>query len=227
MSHHLQTLANEREKATREHASLKSDLKAKCQQHAMDLEADHLIGKQAKRCTQCPSPLTAGKLKRKKTISEVASQATSLISELMDMDSNAQMSEAGEDNSPTPIADVPLAPLTTNVILQTQSSTTPAPMSPHTKLLNMMAKDFQQMGDLIDSKLAKALALINKCLNEIKNGPNAWDPKFGFDDHNILNDPTYDPNFREEDITSKQCTTLANQQATQHFTMEWDNAQNH
>jgi hypothetical protein len=87
--HHLQTLTNEREKAARKYAFLKSDLKVKRQQRAVDLEADCLIGKQAKRRTQCPSPLTATKLKCKKITSEVASYATSPISKLIDMDMDA------------------------------------------------------------------------------------------------------------------------------------------
>jgi hypothetical protein len=87
--HHLQALANKREKAAREHASLKLDLRVECQQCAADLEADRLIGKQAKRCTQCPSPLTATKPKHKKTTSKVASRATLPVSELMDVDTDA------------------------------------------------------------------------------------------------------------------------------------------
>jgi hypothetical protein len=95
------------------------------------------------------------------------------------------MSEAGEDNSPTPLTDTPLAPLTTNVTPQTQTSPTPAPVSPYTELLEMITKGFQQIGDIIDSKLTKVLTLVNKQLDEIKNGLNAWDSKYRFN-HNIL-----------------------------------------
>jgi hypothetical protein len=136
------------------------------------------------------------------------------------------MSKAGEDNLPTPLADTPLALLATNPAPQPQPSATPAPVSPYTELLKMMTKGFQQMGDIIDSKLAKALAPVNKRLDNIENGPNTWDPKFRFDDHNILADPTYNPNYREEDVTSEQHAALANQQAAQWFTAEWDNKQN-
>jgi hypothetical protein len=64
-AHHLNVLEAEREKGVREIATLKANLKAERQQRKDDIEADQIIGKQAKRCHARPNPLVPRETKKR------------------------------------------------------------------------------------------------------------------------------------------------------------------
>ena len=129
------------------------------------------------------------------------------------------MGEVEEGNSLTLIADVPLAIPTDPPAEPASQTIMEPPASPHTKLLGMMAKRFQQMGDLIDSKLQKALDPIKSRLKDLETGPNAWAEEYSFRDNigNIGIEMGLD-----NDATPEQQQLLAAQQHAQ----AWEDEQN-
>ena len=156
--HMDKTLAEARAKSEIEIAAFKADLKAQHTQRKADLEQDAVLA----RCTPKkprPDPINTTRSQRNvsRSTSRCPSPSQSVIevTEPMTINANETPFDPQVENSPTPTSAV------CTLIPRASKAPSSTPTDKLDDILSMMHKGFKNMGNIIDSKLEKALAPIN------------------------------------------------------------------
>jgi hypothetical protein len=132
------------------------------------------------------------------------------LTEPMLLDTNEPLDPQNE-NSPTPTNEggIPIPVLLASELLSENSKLD--------DILSMMHKGFENMGNIVNSKLEKALALINSCLHQLEGAPCQLDniyPNWGQGDVDIDSSLT---NY----VTPEQLDLLCIQCESQEFTKQY------
>ena len=137
--------------------TFKVDLKAQHVQHKADLEQDAIL---ARHTPKKPHPDPINTLQSRRSMSRSTSHCSSpsrsetALMELMNLDTN-EPSAPQEENSPIPTNDSGIP------ILVSHASEAPSKHSKLDDIISIMHKGFENMGNIVNSKLEKALAPIN------------------------------------------------------------------
>ncbi len=202
---HNAQLAKAREDADAQLAAFKSDLRAERGQRQADLEQDRLLGKASKRKQARPSPISTPTVRRSRTESRSSSRAPSPARSDQYTDDGSLATEVVvpkdlvtlpvdvdmEGNSPTPRADIPLAPQ--------------PDVAPKNALLEALAQGLKQINDNFAGKfdaIATRLATIEQGSDPYNY--DHWNPQWG------LGESGADMGFPDEN-TPEQDAMLAAQ----------------
>jgi hypothetical protein len=155
--HTNKILAEACSKSEIEITTFKVDLKAQHMQCKADLEQDAIL---ARHTLKKPHPNPINTLRSRRSMSCSTSHCPSpshsetALMEPMNLDTN-EPSAPQEENSPTPTNDGGIP------IPVSHASEAPSKHSKLDDIISMMHKGFENMGNIINSKLEKALAPIN------------------------------------------------------------------
>jgi hypothetical protein len=156
--HTDKALAEARSKSEIEIATFKADLKAQRTQRKADLEQDAVLARRTPKKPR-PDPINTSRSRRNasRSTSRCPSPSRSVIevTEPMTLDADEPLDPQIE-NSPTPTS-------TVHVPIP-RASEAPSENSKLDDIITMMHKGFENMGNIVDSKLEKALAPINSHL---------------------------------------------------------------
>jgi hypothetical protein len=158
--HTDKALAEACSKSKIEIATFKADLKAQRTQRKADLEQDAILVQHTLKKPR-PDPINMTRARRSASCSTSRCPSPSHseieVTEPMTIDANEPLDPQVE-NSPTPMSAIH-APIPC-----TSKAPSNAPTDKLDNLLTMMHKGFKNMGNIVNSKLEKALAPINSCL---------------------------------------------------------------
>jgi hypothetical protein len=183
-------------------AAFKVDLKAQHAQCKANLKQDAILAKRTPR-KPCPDPINTSRSQQNASCSTSCypspSHSVIEITEPMALDTNEPL-DLQNENSPTPTSAVPV-----------QIPHVPEAPSKSSKLddiISMMHKGFKNMGNIINLKLEKVLALINYRLQQLEGAPCQPDDFFlnwGQGDVDIDSGLTNYTTPEQQDLLHIQC----------------------